>query len=496
MNLSLTHKDLADATIHDIQAWLNQGEVTSVQLVLLYLERIARFDRSGPRLNSFLEVNPDAYQTAQALDQERSLRGPRGPLHGIPVVLKDNIATKDKMHTSAGSLAMRAVYAPADSWVAERLRAVGAIILGKANLTEWANFMTDHMPNGYSSRGGQTLNPYGPGTIDTGGSSAGSGVAVAAGLAAFAIGTETSGSILSPSSQNSLVGIKPSVGLISRFGIVPVSSSQDTAGPMCRTVYDAALALGALTGVDPRDPVTGASEGLYAVDYTLGLTKDGLAGVRLGLPRRDYLDRLSDWQTSLMDRAVADLTRLGATVVDPTDIPSSAETSDELRDFAVLVYEFKASLNAYLNWLGASSPVTTLADVIAYNDAHREECLKYGQTWMLAAQETSGTLTEPEYLEARARDLLLATTQGIDRVMAEHRLDAVLFPANLGAGIAAQAGYPSITVPAGYSPDGQPMGLTFTAKAFEEAKLIRLAYAYEQATQYRQAPVLNDNASP
>ncbi|MDA8205574.1 MAG: amidase family protein, partial [Thermaerobacter sp.] len=357
MNLSLTHKDLADATIQDVQAWLNQGEVTSVQLVLLYLERIARFDRSGPRLNSFLEVNPDAYQTAQALDQERSLRGPRGPLHGIPVVLKDNIATKDKMHTSAGSLAMRDVYAPADSWVAERLRAAGAIILGKANLTEWANFMTDHMPNGYSSRGGQTLNPYGPGTIDTGGSSAGSGVAVAAGLAAFAIGTETSGSILSPSSQNSLVGIKPSVGLISRFGIVPVSSSQDTAGPMCRTVYDAALALGALTGVDPRDPVTGASEGLYAVDYTLGLTKDGLAGVRLGLPRRDYLDRLSDWQTSLMDRAVADLTRLGATVVDPTDIPSSAETSDELRDFAVLVYEFKASLNAYLNWLGASSPV-------------------------------------------------------------------------------------------------------------------------------------------
>lgn len=489
---SLTINDLANATINEIQTWLDQGEVTSAQLVLLYLERIARYDRSGPHINSVLEVNPDAYQIALAMDQERRLRGPRGPLHGVPVVIKDNIATADKMHTSAGSLAMRDVYAPGDSWVAERLRGAGAVILGKTNLTEWANFMTDHMPNGYSSRGGQVLNPYGPGTFDTGGSSAGSGASVAAGLATFAIGTETSGSILSPSSQNSLVGIKPTVGLISRFGIVPISHSQDTAGPMCRTVLDAAVALGALTGIDPRDPATGASEGVYGVDYTMGLSEDGLAGVRLGLPRRVFFDDLSDWQKKLMEDAVEDLTRLGATVVDPADIETADDLSRGRQDYAVLVYEFKSSLNAYLNWLGDKSPVASLSDVIAFNEANQEECLKYGQTWMLAAEETSGTLTEPEYVAARTRDLRLAADEGIDRVMAEHRLDVLLFPANYGAGVAAKPGYPSITVPTGYSPEGEPMGLTFTAKAFEEAKLIRLAYAYEQGTQKRRPPDLKD----
>lgn len=482
---TLTFKDLANATIADIQDWFDQGQLTSAELVLLYLERIARFDRSGPHLNSVLEVNPDAYHIAASLDQERGQRGPRGPLHGIPVIIKDNIATGDKMHTSAGSLAMKDVYAPADSWVAERLRQSGAVILGKANLTEWANFMTENMPNGYSSRGGQVLNPYGPGQHDTGGSSSGSGSSVAAGLAAFAIGTETSGSILSPASQHSLVGIKPTVGLISRFGIVPISHSQDTAGPMTRTVLDAALALGALTGYDPRDPATGAAEGRYSVDYTMGLTPEGLHGARIGVPRGGFYQHLKPWQAEFMEQAIADLKRLGATVVD-VEIP----TAEDLHDFTVLVYEFKSTLNAYLNWLGDRSPVTSLADVIAYNEANAEDCLKYGQTHMLAAEETSGTLTEPEYIQARARDLQLAAAQGIDRVMAEERLDALLFCNNFGAGIAAKPGYPSITVPAGYSPDNEPVGITFTAGAFEEAKLIRLAYAYERGTQRRRPPAL------
>lgn len=488
MSTAITSEQIADATLSQIQQWFADGHMTAANLVLLYLERIARYDRSGPTLNSILEINPDAYQSAQALDQERHLRGPRGPLHGIPVLLKDNLATGDKMHTSAGSLAMRDVYAPSDSFVAERLRSAGAVILGKTNLTEWANFMTQGMPNGYSSRGGQVLNPYGPGQIDTGGSSSGSGSAVAAGLAAFAIGTETSGSILSPSSQHSLVGIKPTVGLISRFGIVPISFSQDTPGPMCRTVVDAALALSALTGVDPRDPATGASEGCYGVDYTLGLTPDGLKGIRLGVPREGFLDELDDWQATLMQQALRDLEQLGAQVVDPVPLP----TAQEIRDYTVLVHEFKVTLNAYLDWLGSRSPVSSLADIIAYNQAHADSCLKYGQTVMLSSEETSGTLTDLAYLEARTRDLRLARDTGIDQALAEHRVDALIFPANLGAAIAAKAGYPSITVPAGYSPDGEPLGLTFTARAFEEAALIRWAYAYEQGTSHRRPPVLKD----
>lgn len=489
MGTDIAIKDLASATITDLQSWFNEGRVTSAELVLLYLERIARFDRSGPELNSILEVNPDAYQTAQALDQERRLRGPRGPLHGVPVVIKDNLATGDKMHTSAGSLALADVYAPQDAFVVERLRSAGAVILGKTSLTEWANFMTENMPNGYSSRGGQVLNPYGPGTIDTGGSSSGSGAAVAAGLACFAIGTETSGSILSPASQHSLVGIKPTVGLISRFGIVPISFSQDTAGPMCQTVTDAALALGALTGVDLRDPVTGSSEGLYAVDYTLGLTPDGLQGVRVGVPQHGFWEHLADWQKPLMEQALRDLERLGADVSAPTDIPEV----DQIRDFTVLIHEFKVTLNAYLNWLGDRSPVTSLADVIAFNEANGDQCLKYGQTIMLKSEATSGTLTDRDYCEARQRDIRLARDQGIDRVMAEQRLDVLVFANNFGAGIAAKAGYPSITVPGGYSPEGEPLGLTFTARAFEEAALIRWAYAYEQGTRHRRPPALADN---
>ncbi|NMP22342.1 amidase family protein [Sulfobacillus harzensis] len=487
MPSSVSSKEIANATIEEIQAWFDEGRLDAATLVLLCLERIGRFDRSGPTLNSVVEVNPDAYHIAQMLDQERRLRGPRSPLHGIPVLLKDNIATGDKMHTSAGSLAMKDVYAPGDSFVAERLRQAGAVILGKTNLTEWANFMTNHMPNGYSSRGGQVLNPYGPGHIDTGGSSSGSGAAIAAGLAVFAIGTETSGSILSPSTQNSLVGIKPTVGLVSRFGIVPISHSQDTAGPMARTVKDAAIALTALTGFDPRDPATGAGEGRVPLNFAEGLSPHALEGARLGVARAHFTEDLDPWEQSLLNRALKDLADLGAHVVDPADIESWVP---EHRDYTVLTYEFKADLNAYLAWLGDRTPVLSLEDVIAYNEANADECLKYGQTQLLASNATSGTLTEPEYLEARARDLRVAAAEGIDAVMAVHRLDALLFVGNLGAGIAAKAGYPSITVPMGYGPDGQPLGLTFTARAFEEQKLIQFGYAYESKTHHRVPPEL------
>ncbi len=489
MITSITIDMIANATILDIQGWFQDGQLTAAELVLLYLERIARYDRSGPHLNAIIEVNPDAYHIAQGLDQERQLRGPRGPLHGIAVLLKDNVATGDKMHTSAGSLALKEVYAPQDAFVAERLRAAGAVILGKTNLTEWANFMTKNMPNGYSSRGGQVLNPYGPGHIDPGGSSSGSGSAVAAGLATVAIGTETSGSILSPSSQHGLVGIKPTVGLISRFGIIPISFSQDTAGPMCRTVSDAALVLGALTGVDARDPATSASEGLYNVDYASGLTQDGLKGARLGVARGVFVEHIEPWQETLFNQAIHDLKEAGATIVDPIDIP----TASELKDYTVLVYEFKVALNAYLNWLGERSPVTSLADVIGYNEANADVCLAYGQTVMLESERTSGSLADPDYIDARTRDLYLGQKHGIDQALSEHRLDALVFPANFGAAIAAKAGYPSITIPSGFSPQGEPFGVTLTARAFEESALIRWAYAYENATQHRKAPVMADS---
>ncbi len=486
MDSTITINHLADATISDIQSWFENQEITAADLVLLYLERIARFDRSGPTLNSVATINPDAYHIAQGLDQERRLGGIRGPLHGIPVLIKDNIATGDKMPTSAGSLAMRDVYAPEDAWVVERLRAAGAIILGKTNLTEWANFMTEEMPNGFSSRSGQVLNPYGPGQVDPGGSSSGSGSAVAAGLSAFAMGTETSGSILSPSTQHSLIGIKPTVGLLSRFGVVPISPSQDTAGPMCRTVKDAALVLAALTGVDPRDPATGASQGHYASNYTSGLDGEGLRGVRLGLPRAGFFDKLADWQHHLMEQAIGDLKRLGAEVVDPADLPESSL----YHDFTVLTYEFKAALNAYFNWLGERTPIKSLQDLVAYNQAHPQECLKYGQTRLIAAQQTAGTLVEDLYIDARARDLRSSQSQGIDQVLSQHHLNGLIFPGAAGAEIAAKAGYPSITVPAGYSPQGEPLGITFSARAWEEASLIRWAYAYEMGTRRRKPPTL------
>jgi len=487
---TLSPEQFEECTIAELQAAMAAGKLTSVQIVLRYLTRIGMFDKSGPVINAVLEVNPDALQIAEALDVERSQQGPRGPLHGIPILLKDNIDTADKLHTSAGSLALANSYAREDSFVAAQLRKAGAVILGKVNMTEWANFMTENMPNGYSSRGGQVKNPYGPGVLDTGGSSAGSGASIAANFAAVAIGTETSGSILSPASQNMLVGIKPTVGLISRTGIIPIAHSQDTAGPMTRTVADAATLLGALTGVDERDAATRTSPSRSYTDYTQFLKADGLHGVRFGVPRKHfYYEHMSESQLAIMDAAIAALRALGAEVEDNIVIDAAAE----LHDYNVLVYEFKPDLNAYLSNLDAKVAVHSLQEVIAFNEAQAEVALKYGQTVMVESQATSGTLTEAGYIESRTKDLRLAQTEGIDAVMANHRFDALLFPANFGAGIAAKAGYPSITVPGGRAENGEPLGVTFTAGAYSEPKLLHYAYAFEQATKHRVPPTLQQS---
>lgn len=484
----MNESQLLGATISDLQAAMAAGRLTSEKLVAWYIERIARYDKQGPAINAVLEVNPEALHIAAALDRERELRGSRGLLHGIPVLLKDNIDTHDKMHTSAGSLALANSIAPRDSFIAKRLREEGAVILGKANMTEWANFMTQGMPNGYSSRGGQVLNPYGPGRFDVGGSSSGSGAAVAADFTTIAVGTETSGSILSPASANSLVGIKPTVGLISRAGVIPISNSQDTAGPMARTVADAAILLGALTGVDPEDPATYVSEGLAHRDYTRFLDKNGLKGARLGV-QRQYMrwlrERHKD-KVAVFDQALDVLRQLGATIIDPVEMPANNHRASS----KVLVYEFKPNLNAYLQQVGSCVPVHSLAEVIEFNNRHADKALKYGQSLLEASQATSGTLTEPEYLEAKLRNLRLAREEGIDYALREYRLDALVSLNNWGAMLPAIAGYPSITVPAGYTADGEPVGLTFTASAFEEPALLALAYAFEQAANCRKPPEL------
>lgn len=475
--------DVSEATIKDLQARMSRGETSSRALVKAYLDRIARYDKSGPCLNSFLEVNPDAMFIAEALDLERARRGPRGPLHGIPVVLKDNIDTADKMHTSAGSLALADSYASRDSFVAQKLREAGAVILGKSNMTEWANFMTEGMPNGYSSRGGQVLNPYGPGRLDVGGSSSGSGAAVAASLVTAGIGTETHGSILSPSSNNGLVGVKPTVGLVSRSGIIPISHVQDTAGPMTRCVEDAAILLGALAGPDDRDPATRRSEGFYHRDYTQFLDGDGLKGKRIGIPRDDY-GKLDKERAALSEAAEEALKDLGATVVDVSpDRPKPWSSRS-------LTYEFKPAINAYLSGLAPHISVHSLKELIAFNNENPYKMLRYGQTTFLAAEATGGTLTEPEYVRLRAEDDRLSREKGIDYLLGKYALDALVYPGIGCTTLAAKSGYPAITVPVGVTSDFRPVAITFTSKAWSEPLLLAMAYAFEKATSFRKPPDL------
>ncbi|MRG86323.1 amidase family protein [Salinibacillus xinjiangensis] len=477
---------LVEATIDDIQQALEKEEVTSKELVLMYFHRISQYDQDGVKINSVMEINPDALHIAEALDRERKTKGRRGPLHGIPILLKDNIDTNDKLHTSAGSLALKNHHAASDSLVAKQLRHAGAVILGKANMTEWANFMTDNMPNGYSSRGGQVINPYGPGELDVGGSSSGSGASVAANLVTAAIGTETSGSILSPASSNSVVGIKPTVGLVGRTGIIPISHSQDTAGPLTRTVKDAAMVLSAIAGIDEEDPVTKKNP-QPSVDYVSFLESKGLDGMTIGIAKEPYFEHLNEEEMELMEHALSILKEHGAYIVDDVKLPSQEENWD----INTLIYEFKNGINAYLQQTEPHIEIKSLKDLIEFNDSHSDLMLKYGQTMLTKSEETSGTLIEPDYLNSLQKDLYLSQDRGVNAVMDEHELDAILFPNNVGAGIPAKAGYPSISVPGGYTNKGKPLGITFTAGAFEEGKLLKIGYAFEQASKLRKPPKLD-----
>ncbi len=491
---------LEEATIVDLQAALAAGQFTARQLAEMYIERIEQLDRRGPHLKAVLEINPDALAIADALDQERRQSGPRGPLHGIPLLIKDNIATLDQMQTTAGSLALLGARPPRDAFVAARLRAAGAVILGKSNLSEWANFRSDASSSGWSARGGQALNPY---VLDRSpiGSSSGSATAVAANFAAAAIGTETDGSILSPASASAIVGIKPTLGLVSCAGVVPISHSQDTVGPLARTVADAAALLSAITGIDERDAATRASEGKVPDDYTQFLDPNGLGGARIGIARQSYFG-YSAKADVIINAAIERLRGLGAEIIDPADIPTAQEMASSQDELTVLLSEFKADLNAYLAQL-TSSPVRTLADVIAFNDAHADEELRYfGQELLLQSQEAPA-LDDERYLNALANNQRRAREEGIDAIMQEHQLDALVAPTtgpawsidlvngDRVAGGSTQptalAGYPAISVPAGYAFE-LPVGLTFMGRAFSEPTLIRLAYAFEQATKIRRPP--------
>lgn len=475
---------IEEKTISELQEKLEKKQVTSRDLVLTYLQRIAEIDASGPSLHSIIEVNPDALFLADTLDKERSEGEIRGPLHGIPIVVKDNIDTKDKMHTTAGSLVLKNHFAKEDAFLVKQLRDAGAILLAKANLTEWANFITQGMPTGYSSLGGQTINPYGK-EFMVGGSSAGTGASVAANLAVAGIGTETSGSILSPASQNGLVGIKPTVGLISRSGVIPISSTQDTPGPMTRTVEDAASLLTVLQGVDEKDLVTGSNP-LLSKDFMNFLDKEGLKGKRIGVLRLPYFGYVEEEKQRIVDLAISDIEALGATIVEGVHIP----TQEHQWSIDVMLYEFKAAIEHYLNSVDDPNLVT-LNDLIHANRAIGSRALKYGQTLFMRAEATSGKLTDPEYLRALVHDQHYAGAQGIDALMEQEELDLLLSINNVGAALPAKAGYPSITVPAGQTKAGEPVGVTFTAGAYSEPTLISCAYSYEQATHHRRKPSFN-----
>jgi amidase len=514
---------IENASLGELARALSGGDVTATGLVQAYLARIAAYDRAGPLLNAVREANPEAAAIAARSDETDPAK--RRPLEGIPILIKDNVATGDAQHTTAGSLTLEGAKANADATVVRLLRQAGAVILGKANLTEFANILAIDMPAGYSSLGGQVKNPYAPELDDKGvpivppgGSSSGSAVAVAAGLAAAAIGTETSGSLLSPASQNGVVTVKPTVGLISRAGILPIAHSQDTAGPLARTVRDVALLLNVLAAADPLDPAT--AELRRPADYTSALDRDGLKGARIGVPS-DPSDPANDFYygplppraAAVMREAVAVLEREGVTIVRaniPTEgwiggpgtemailnrNPESATKNQPARRPIVFVYELKHDLNLYLRDWAAGTAMATLADIIGFNSEHADRALRFGQDIFLAAEATRGALSELEYVSARQMDLRASRTLGLDAYMDEHRLDAVLFPGAIGAAIAAKAGYPSVQVPAGFvsgirdkeTPD-YPYGATFTGRAWSEPILLRLAYAFEQATKARRPP--------
>jgi amidase len=491
--------ELDEVPIDVLQDGMKSGQHTSRSITEKYLQRIADIDKHGPAVNALIELNPDALEIADALDRERKEKGSRGPLHGIPILIKDNIDTADKMMTTAGSLALvGAPKPPKDSFVAYKLRQAGAVILGKTNLSEWANVRSGHSSSGWSGRGGLTKNPY---VLDRNpcGSSSGTGAGISANLAAGGIGTETDGSIVCPSSANGLAGIKPTVGLVSRSGIIPISHSQDGAGPMCRTVRDAAILLGALTGVDPDDSYTTDSQGKSYTNYTQFLDINGLKGARIGVARKYF--GFSEGVDAIMAEAIDIIKKQGATVVDPADIDSFGKFDDT--EATVLNYELKADMAKYLARLGPACPVKTLADLIDFNNRNAQKEMPYfGQDIFIKSQE-KGPLTSREYIDALEKNHRLARTEGIDAVMDKNKLDALIAPTGSPAWLtdlvngdhfaggssnaAAVAGYPNINVTAG-TMFGLPVGISFFGRAWSEPTLIKLAYAFEQASQVRKPP--------
>ncbi|HEY6393544.1 MAG TPA: amidase [Bryobacteraceae bacterium] len=481
--------NLEEVTLADLSRY------TSRAATEWYLARIDSLDKNGPRVNSVIELNPEALAIADVLDRERNTIGPRGALHGVPVLIKDNIETADRMSTTAGSLALAGSIAARDSFVVERLRAAGAVILGKTNLSEWANFRSTHSVSGWSGRGGLTHNPY---ALDRNpsGSSSGSGAAVASNFCAVAVGTETDGSVTAPAAVNGLVGIKPTIGLVGRSGIVPISHSQDTAGPMARSVRDAAILLSAMAGVDPRDAAT-VNKGQG--DYTEFLDARGLKGARLGVARKFFGGNTPT--DHIMEECLAEMKRQGAILVDPADLPSHGKYDDD--EFQVLLYEFKADLNLYLSGLNGKSHPRTLADLIDFNRAHRAEEMPYFEQEIFEKAQAKGPLTEKAYLDARAKCVKLSRKEGIDAVLSKHKVDAIVAPTMAPAVFndlvlgdanwpscttpAAVAGYPHITVPAGLV-RGLPVGISFFGKAWSEPVLLKLAYSFEQATKARRPP--------
>jgi amidase len=489
--------ELDEITLGELQSAMTSGQYTARSIAEKYLARIDAMDKSGPTVNSVIEVNPDALAIAGALDQERKQKGARGPLHGVPVLIKDNIDTGDRMMTTAGSLALVGPPAPRDSFVAQKLREAGAVILGKTNLSEWANIRSSHSTSGWSGRGGLTRNPY---ALDRNpcGSSSGSGAATSANFCTLAVGTETDGSVVCPSSLNGIVGIKPTLGLISRSGIIPIAHSQDTAGAMARTVRDAAILLGALAGTDPRDPATAASIGKAAPDYTRFLDPNGLRGARIGVARKYF--GFNDGVDALMDSLLNDMKKQGAEVIDPADLPSHGKFDDT--EFTVLLYELKADLNAYLA-ARRTAPVRTLEDVIAFDDNNKEKEMPFfGQDIFVKAQ-AKGPLSSKEYVDALAANVRLSRNEGIDAVMDKYHLDALVAPtagpawttdlvngdhaAGGSSNAAAVAGYPDITVPAG-SLFGLPVGISFFGRAWTEPTLLKIAYGFEQMAKARKPP--------
>jgi amidase len=487
-----------ELSLADIAAAFADGRMTSLQLTQSYLARIDKLDRRGPSLGSVIETNPRALEIASALDAERKTRGPRGPLHGVPVLIKDNVETADHMMSSAGSLALKGWYAPKDAPLVERLRAAGAVILGKSNLSEWANFRSTHSLSGWSGRGGQCRNPYATDRTPSG-SSSGSAVAVSANLCAIAVGTETDGSIVSPASINGIVGLKPTVGLVSRRGIVPISHSQDTAGPLTRSVRDAAVMLGIMAGLDSADAASAAVGDRFQTDYARYVDPKGLNGARLGIARKFFAD--SAPLNGFLDTCIATLKAAGAVIVDPADLPMHGSTAAPEQE--VMLYEFKTDLNAYLKRLPPTFPVGSLAALIRFNEAHADTEMPLFDQELLRQAEAKGPLTEKAYKDARAACLKATRSNGIDAVLAEHQLDAMVTLTSGAAWLidtvngdsdtggcsspAAIAGYPHITVPAGLF-RGLPIGLSFFGAAFSEPTLIKLGSGFEAVARGRTPP--------